>query len=144
MNGLRSIPLINGAEPSWANLKVNIAGLHETAITALTFSDEQVIENIYGSGQQPIARGYGNITPAASVTLLRSAVEGLRAASPTGRLQDIAPFDIIVSFLPINGAAVINHKIRNCQFLNDPLDMKQGDVKEEVTLDLLPSHIERN
>lgn len=142
MNGLREVPLINGVEPSWASLKVNIAGLHETAITAIDYSDEQNTENIYGSGQHPIARGYGNITPKASLTLLRSAVEAMRVSSDTGRLQDIAPFDIVVVFVPVNGGSVITHKIRNCQFLVDGVSLKQGDTMNEVVLDMLPSHIE--
>lgn len=142
MNGLRQIPLINGVEPSWANLTVNIAGFPEIGITAINYDDEQAIENIYGAGQQPIARGYGNITPKASVTLLRSAVEAIRSASPTGRLQDIAPFDIIVCFVPINGTLLVTHRIRNCQFMKDGLDIKQGDTKNETQFDLIPSHIE--
>ncbi len=142
MNGLREVPLINGVEPSWANLKVNIAGFPETAIAAVNYEDDQVLENIYGAGQQPVARGYGNITCKASMTLLRSAVEAMRASSDTGRLQDIAPFDIVVCFIPLNGSTIITHKIRNCQFLKDGLSLKQGDTKEEVVLDMLPSHIE--
>ena len=142
MNGIRHLPLINGVEPSWANLTVNIAGFPETGITAINYDDEQNIENIYGAGQNPVARGYGNITPKASVTLLRTAVEAIRAASPTKRLQDIAPFDIIVVFVPINGTTLITHRIRNCQFLKDGLDIKQGDTKNETQFDLIPSHIE--
>ncbi|HNW54787.1 MAG TPA: hypothetical protein PKN21_10990 [Bacteroidales bacterium] len=142
MNGLRNVPLINGVEPSWANLKVNIAGFPETAITAVTYEDDQVVENIMGAGQVAVARGYGNITPKASVTLLRSAVEAIRASSDTGRLQDIAPFDIVVCFVPMNGTTLITHKLRNCQFTKDSLDIKQGDTKNETTFDLVPSHIE--
>lgn len=142
MNGLREVPLINGVEPSWANLKVSISGFTESAITAINYEDDQVIENIYGAGQQPVGRGYGNITSKASMTMHRSAVEAMRKSSGTGRLQDIAPFDIVVCFIPINGSTIITHKIRNCQFLKDGLNLKQGDTKEEVVLDMLPSHIE--
>ena len=142
MNGLREVPLINGEEPSWANLKANIAGFPESGITELNYEDSQVVENIYGAGQQPVGRGYGNITPKAGFTLLRSAVEAMRAASPTGRLQDIAPFDIVACFIPINGTTIITHKIRNCQFTKDGLAIKQGDTKNETSFDLLPSHIE--
>lgn len=142
MNGLREVPLINGVEPGWANLIVNIAGFPESAIAMINYEDDQVIENIYGAGQTPVARGYGNITSKASMTLQRSAVEAMRAASTTGRLQDIAPFDIVVVFVPIGGTLLITHKIRNCQFTKDGLDIKQGDTKNEVTLDMVVSHIE--
>jgi hypothetical protein len=142
MNGLRTLPLVNGVEPAWANLTVNIAGFPESAIKAIEYTDSQEIENIYGAGQTPVARGYGRITPSAKLTLLRSAVEAIRPSSPTGRLQDIAPFDIIVQFIPIAGGTIITHKVRNCQFTTDTLNVKEGDMSIETDLDLLPSHVE--
>lgn len=142
MNGLRTPPLINGVEPAWANIIVGIAGIPETAVTAISYKDEQEIENIYGAGQLPVARGYGNIVPTASITLLTSAVEALRAASLTGRLQDIAPFTISVNFIPVNGGKLIRHKIKNVQFMNDGVDTSQGDTKIERQFDLIPSHID--
>ncbi len=142
MNGLRTPPLINGVEPAWANIIVGIAGVPETAITAISYKDAQTIENLYGAGQNPVARGYGNIEPTASITLLTSAVEALRAASLTGRLQDIAPFTISVNYIPINGGTLIRHKIKNVQFLEDGVDAKQGDTKIERTLPLIPSNID--
>lgn len=142
MNGLRQVPLINGVEPSWANLAVSIASLPENAIVAIEYDDDQDKENIYAAGQTPIARGYGNIKPNASITLLRSAVEAIRASAPNGRLGDIAPFDIVVQFIPQEGGTIITHKLRNCEFLKDSVSTKQGDMKIETNLPLIISHIE--
>lgn len=142
MNGLRQVPLINGVEPSWANLTVSIASLPENAITAIDYDDDQDMENIYAAGQTPIARGYGQIKAGAKITLLRSAVESVRASSPTGRLQDIAPFDIVVQFIPMDGGTIITHKIRNCQFRKDSVSTKKGDMSIETDFDLITSHIE--
>lgn len=143
MNGLRYTPLINGVEPSWANIAVTIGGFPENAITAISYEDKQNIENIMGAGQRPIARGYGNIECTASITLLRSAIEAIRSASVlTKRLSDIAPFDITVVFTPMNGSALITHKLRNCQFTTDGVEAKQGDTKLEKQMDLIISHIE--
>ncbi len=142
MNGLRYVPLINGVEYSWADLTVNIGGSPVVGITKVDYKDSQQIDNIYGAGQQPVARGYGNITPTASITLLRKEVESIRAASATGRLQDIAPFDMIVAFVPLNGGAIVTHKVRNCQFTEDANAIAQGETKNETTLPLIPSHIE--
>lgn len=135
-------PVINGIEPSWANLTVTIAGMPVTGITKIDYTDKQEVANIYGWGQSPIGRGYGNITPSCSITLLRSEIEAIRTSSKTGRLQDIAPFDIIVTFIPTGGTKVTTHKIRNCQFTSDSLSMGQGDTKNETTFELLPSSIE--
>lgn len=144
INGLRTPPLINGVEPAWANLTINIAGVPAVGITAIDYDDKQTIENIYGMGQSPVGRGYGNIEPTASLSLLMSEVEAIRAASPTGRLQDIAPFDIVVSYAPVNSTKIITHKIRNCQFTDNPVSHTQAATKTEVNLTLLPSHIEWN
>jgi hypothetical protein len=144
INGLRTPPLINGVEPAWANLTVNIAGVPAVGITAIDYDDKQTIENIYGMGQNPVGRGYGNIEATCKLTLLMSEVEAMRAASVTGRLQDIAPFDIVVSYTPVNATKIITHVIRNCQFTNNPVSHAQASLKTEVSLDLLPSHIEWN
>jgi len=144
LNGIRYAPLINGVEPSWASLTVIVAGVIVTGITAIDYEDDQVIENVYGAGQQPVARGYGNISCKGSITLLRSEVESIRAASSTGRLQDIAPFDIVCSFVPVTGGTIITHKLRNCQFKKDSTGLKQGDTKNETAMDLEISNIEWN
>lgn len=142
MIGIRYTPLINGIEPAWANLTVNIAGFPETAITKIDYSDNETIDNLYGAGQRPIARGYGKIEATATITLLRSAIENIREASSTGRLQDIAPFDIIVNFVPSQGGRVITHRIRNCQFKTDGLSVGKDDTSIETDLELVVSHIE--
>jgi len=141
MNGLRHIPLINGVKPSWATMQVLIEGVIITGITAINYEDKQDIQNIYGAGQNPVGRGYGRIEYTADITIQRDEIESIRKSSPTGRLQDIAPFDIVVAFLPIGGAKIANHIIKNCQFLDDGVEAKEGDTKNEKQLNLLPSHI---
>ncbi len=138
---VRHMPLINGVEYSWSSITVNIAGLPETGIVAIEFGDKQDMENIYGAGQNPIARGYGRITPSASITLLKSAVESIRAASTTGRLQDIAPFDIVVICANQGNPKAIKHVIKNCQFTEDTFSGKSDDLKFEIVLPLIVSEI---
>jgi hypothetical protein len=141
-NGLRTPPLINGVTPSWANIIVNIGGVPVIGITGISYEDKQTIENVYGAGQTPVARGYGKIEPSASITLLRDEIEALRKASPTGRLQDLAPFNIMVSFIPIGGSVMANHNIKSCQFTNDGMEAKEGDTKFEKQLELVVGSID--
>ena len=101
MNG---IPYINGELYSWAQISCNIAGVTVTGITAIEYKEEQETTAIYGSGRYPIGYGKGRITPSGSVTLLEDEISRIRLASPNGRLQDIAPFDIVVAFLPDTNA----------------------------------------
>ena len=90
-----------------------------------------------------MGRGYGKIEYSGSIGLLRDEVEALRASSDTGRLQDIAPFDIIVQFIPVNGQKIVTHRLRNVQFKNDGIDMSEGDTSNYTDMELIIGDIER-
>lgn len=143
MNGNRTPMLINGVMYSWSQLVLTINGMPITGVTKIDYDDKQTIEPIYGIGQSPVGVGYGNIETSASITLFRGEVEAMREAVVTGRLQDIAPFDIVVSYIPLTGGKVVNHKLRNCIIKNDPFSMGQGNTKDEVSLELFCAKIER-
>lgn len=138
MNG---VPLINGTEYAWGDIKTCINGIPPTGITAISYGDKQDMQNNYGAGRHPVSRSKGRITPSAKITLYMSEVIAISRTSPTRRMQDIAPFDIEVAYLPPNGIIVVD-KIRNCQFTENKRDWKEGDMNQQVELELLPSHIE--
>ena len=142
MNGIRYNTLINGVVHSWSNLSVNINGVPVTGINKISYKDNQTIENIYGAGQKPVGRGYGKIEPTATIGLERGEVEAIRASSPTGRLQDIAPFDIIVQFIPVNGQKLVTHTIRDAQFKDDGVDIKEGDTSNFTDFELVVGSIQ--
>ena len=135
------VPLINGVEYSWGDIVSAINGVPLVGITAISYGDSQDVQNNYGAGRHPVSRSKGRITPSAKITLHQSEVIALQSQSPTGRLQDIAPFDITVSYLPDSGI-IVTDKVRNCQFKENKRDWKEGDMLQEVELELLPSHIE--
>jgi hypothetical protein len=140
-NNLRAPSLINGVAHAWSNIKIAISGVNVIGISAINYADDQNIENTYGIGAAPVERGFGNITYTADITLLRSEIEAMRASSPTGRLQDIAPFDIIVKFIPVNGQKMVTHIIKDCSIMNDGVSSSQGDLKNEQQINLLPGRI---
>ena len=123
------IPLINGVEYGWADVVLCINGVPVTGITAISY------------GRHPVGRGKGRITPSAKITLLMSEVVAIQSQSVNGRIQDIAPFDITVSYLPANGK-IVTDKIRNCQFVENKRDTKEGDMSIPVELELLPGFID--
>ncbi|MCD8266395.1 MAG: hypothetical protein LUC33_04490, partial [Prevotellaceae bacterium] len=109
----------------------------------IEYKDEQEVENKYGAGRYPVGRAKGRITPSAKITMYQEEVESLQRQSVNGRLQDIAPFDVIVTYIPDSGI-VSTDKIRNCQFKDNGRTWKEGDTAPEIELELLPSHIEWN
>ena len=135
------VPMINGMLYSWADVAVVIGGVPVTGITAVSYGDDQDVVNKYGAGRHPVGRAKGRITPSAKLTLYQEEVEAIQAQSVNGRLQDIAPFDVIVTYLPDSGIVKVD-KIRNCQFKANSRDWKEGDTGKEVELELVPSHIE--
>jgi hypothetical protein len=143
MNGLEHIPEVNGVAYSWVQIQTMIAGVPVTGITAINYKDSQEMDEIYGAGRMPVARGYGRIKAEGSITLLQDEIMAIRAASaaPSHRLQDIAPFTINVSYIK-EGSNIITDTLHNCQFKTNGVDTKEGDTSIPQQLDLQISHID--
>lgn len=135
------IPMVNGMLYSWADIVLAINGVPVTGITAIEYGDSQDVVNKYGAGRHPVGRAKGRITPSAKITLYQEEVEAIQSQAPNGRIQDIAPFDITVTYLPDSGI-IKTDKIRNVQFTANSRKWKEGDTGQEVELELIPSHIE--
>lgn len=135
------IPMVNGMLYSWADIVLAINGVPVTGITAIEYGDSQDVVNKYGAGRHPVGRAKGRITPSAKITLYQEEVEAIQSQSPNGRIQDIAPFDITVTYLPDSGI-IKTDKIRNVQFTANSRKWKEGNTGQEVELELIPSHIE--
>ena len=135
------IPLINGMLYSWADIVAAINNRPLTGGTGSEYGDSQDVVNKYGAGRHPVGRAKGRITPTAKIILYQEEVEAIQAQSPNGRIQDLAPFDITVTYLPDSGI-IKTDKIRNVQFSGNSRKWKEGDTGQEVELELVPSHSE--
>jgi len=56
------VPLINGEEYVWGDIKTSINGVPVTGIVAISYSDKQDKQNNYGAGRHPVSRSRGRIT----------------------------------------------------------------------------------
>ena len=139
MNG---IPLINGMEYCWADISVLIAGTPVTGITGIDYKDDQEVADIYGAGRYPVSRSKGRITCTGKITLLSTEINALVRKTPNGRLQDLKPFTIVVSYIPDDGGKVVTDKLRNCQFKSNERSWTEGDTSKATAIDLAISHIE--
>lgn len=139
MNNLA--PLINGKSYEWSDITMNVMGVPIVGVTAIKYDETQNMTNIYGAGRRPVSRGYGQIEPTASVTLLMEEIEALQAVAPNGLLMDIPEFDIIVAFTDTALVPRI-HKIRNCRFKKNSRETATGDTSIPVELELIISHID--
>lgn len=132
-----------GKLAGWNSVITNMLGRDIEGITAVNYEDSLDKENAFGAGSMPIGRGEGNYTAKASITLYKEEVIALQATLPPGkRLQDIAPFDITVQY-DYNGV-LYKDRIRNCEFTNNGVDVKQADKTIATKYDLIVSHIDWN
>ncbi|GHV40446.1 hypothetical protein FACS1894179_07000 [Bacteroidia bacterium] len=139
------LSLINkfGKMAGWNNVTTTMMGRDVEGITELAYDDSEEKENAYGAGKMPIGRGSGNYAAKCSITLYLEEVVALQQSLGHGkRLTDIAPFDIAVSY-EYQGL-IYKDRIRNCEFTNHSLEVKQNDKTIAIKFDLIVSHIEWN
>lgn len=134
-------PLINGVNYSWSNVKLNLFGVIVNGITEISYGRKQKKENNYGVGVDAVSRGYGNVENEGKITIYLDEWKRIIAAAPNKDPLSIKPFDIQVLF---GGSSVqfSQDTLRACEFMNDPMDAKQGDSKLMVTIDLVIGLIE--
>lgn len=135
------IPMVNGMLTSWADITTLIASVPVTGIVGVEYAENQEVVNKYGAGRYPVGRAKGRISPEGKLILYQEEVQAIQAQAPGGRIQDIAPFDVIVNYMPDSGI-VKTDKLRNCQFSGNARKWKEGDTGQEVELPLVMSHIE--
>ena len=133
-----------GTMQGWNSVTVNVLGRDVEGITELAYNDTTKKENVYGAGKYPVGRGRGNYEAKASITLLKEEVDAMKLALPQGKtIQDIAPFDIVSEWTGDNGV-ILKDRIRNAEFMNDGVEIKQNDVSVATKYDLIISHVEWN
>ena len=127
----------------WNNVTTTMMGRDVEGIIEASYNDSVEKENARGAGGMPIGRGEGNYEAECSITLYMEEVVALQRSLPPGkRLTDIAPFDIAVSY---NYQGVVyKDRIRNCEFTNNSVEVKQGDKTIARKFTLIVSHIDWN
>lgn len=133
-------PLINGTSYAWSQIQVNILNTPVNEVTAISYEDEQEMQDNYGAGERPVSRGYGKITAKAKITMAMAEVVALQAVAPGKQLSRIPEFDVIVAYQPDGGKLVVE-TIKNCRFKSNKREVKEGDMSIPVELELLTSHI---
>jgi len=137
--------LINGRSYDWSMIRFNfsnISGEEIAGISGIKYNRDRKIENKYGVGSKPVSRGFGNITFTASITMDMNASEQIKSLVPSGVLEDLGEFDLIVSYIhPESGATVID-TIKSCIFSEQGTDASQDDTSLEKEYNLNPGDIE--
>jgi len=133
-------PLINGTAYSWSQIKFSLFNTPIAGVHAISYEDEQQIQDNHGAGRRVVSRGFGQITTQGSITLDKAEVEALQAASPTGNIMDIPEFDMQVTYLPVGGK-ILTHTLHNVRFKKNVRTVQRGDMEIPVEIPLAISHI---
>lgn len=135
---------VNGIRQSWASIRIGMLGRTLEGVTKIMYENPTAKENLYGKGNKPIARGRGNQTPTASITLYGFEIVALqKAAAQLGfaDISEIDPFDITVTYLAEGSDEPTVDIIRNAEFTTNGREVNQGDTSITRELSLIISHI---
>jgi len=134
--------LINGVIHSWSSISIVVMGRTLVGVTGIKYGHKRSKENVWGAGDVPIARSYGNKEPEpVTLELMQFEIIMIQQAAAGMDITDIPPFDIIVSYAGRNGQGPVTDIIRNCEFTSNTRDWKQGDTKGTFGLELITSNI---
>lgn len=133
-----------GTMQGWNNITANMLGRDLEGITQIAYDDNQGKENVYGAGGFAVGRARTNYEANCSLTLYKEERDALQLSLPPGkRIQDIAPFDIVVVYEREDGI-IQRDIIHNCEFTNNGVDINQADGTIATQLTLIVSHISWN
>lgn len=134
--------MINGRTYDWGMVKIGIGGVPTVNCTNIDYSDEQEVVAVYAGGRYPVGYGKGRITCAGQITLLMEDVVALQKSAPGGRLQDIAPFPITVSYLHPDTQKVHTDTLKGCMMTGNSRSWAEGDTSKVVPITLMIAKIE--
>ncbi|MFA9212479.1 MAG: hypothetical protein ACEQSR_01345 [Candidatus Methylacidiphilales bacterium] len=128
----------------WKKITVNVMGRDLEGISRIAYGDKVTKTNAYGAGNLPVGREEGNYEPDEVVlALFEEEARGLMLSNPSGRIQEIAPFDITVEYELPNGV-ILRDRIMDCEFTTNGKDVKQGDGKIVTEYKLISSVVNWN
>lgn len=128
-------PLINGTAYTHVNIVMNVMGVPVVGVLSINYSDKQEITLNHSTGAKPTSRGFGPMTPEASITLTMEEVERLSAAAPLGKIQNYPDFPIGVNFATEDGKFT-RHRLIKCRFKgrNPNSAVNNSQIEEELEL----------
>jgi hypothetical protein len=139
---VNGIPMINGEQRSWGEVKFKIAGVASVNVIAIEYSETQEVEPVYAAGRNPVGYGMGRITYEGKITLLMEEVLALQASSENQRLQDLPLFDIEVMWLNKQNL-ICGDILKNCKMKANARGLKSEDTHHEVEIELMIGAIVR-
>ncbi len=134
----------NSEEYGFNDITLVMLGRPVLTVRRVRYKVTQAKDNIYGRGKLPIARGRGQVSFEGDIAILHSDLRALLTSVGGGdNLLSIKPFDIIVNYGPLVGLQSTDI-LKYCEFTEQEIDVKEGDMFTEVPLPILIGDIQFN
>ncbi len=128
----------NAPEFKWADVQIAMLGKILTRVKGVKFAIKKDKGYLHARGENPHTIQSGNKTPEGELTLLQSEIERLQEGlEPHEDLTDLAPFDVVVSFVKKGSIKITTYILKGVEFTEDTREMKQGDKNMEIALPIL-------
>lgn len=134
----------NSEEYAFNDITLVMLGRPVITLRRVRYKVMQEKENIYAKGKLPIARGRGNLMFEGDLTILHSDLRALLNTVGGGdNILSIKPFDIVVNYGPLVGVQSTDI-LKYVEFLEQEIDVKDGDKFTEIPLPILIGDIQFN
>lgn len=130
---------INGRYYSYSSIRFNFLGRSVTTVTAIKYEESDEFNDVKAVGSKKIGYTQDNTTVNGSITLLAETLDQLQKTLPgRKRIQDIAPFDITVSYVDDSGL-LITHVLERVKLTKNSREGSAGST-DALTVEI-PLHI---
>jgi len=137
--------MFNSAEYGWDDMNIVLLGRPIAGITALKYKEKQEKANIYAKGKTPYRRGRGKVEYEGEIKILHSEQRELLKSHGNGKsILSIRPFDVVISYASELGGDISTDMLKNVEFLECEIDLKEGDMHTEISLPIIIGEIEWN
>lgn len=127
----------------WADVTVIIGGRDIITIRGVKWTRKIEREAAYGKGRDPLSIQSGNNSYEGEFMMLQSDFDAIEEAADNDILS--LSVDCEVNFgNPSNGDSMRTHRVIGVRFLEDAMDIKQGDKFAEITVPWIALRINKN
>jgi len=122
-------------EFKWSDVQIATSNLGVIKrIRGVKFTVKKEKEELYARGENPHALQSKNKSYEGELTFTQSVASQLRATLlPDEDLTDLDPFDITVSFVRKKSNKIETFILQGAEFLEDTMEIKQGDPFMEIS-----------
>jgi hypothetical protein len=121
---------------AWPDLSISIGGRILEGITEVEYTVKQEKDVLRGRGDKPLKILRGNKSYEGKIIIWQSEFEAMTQDAPNKDVLNLN-FDIIVSYVPLDGGESVTDVLSSCEFTETKKGMKQGDKNMLIELPII-------